>query len=194
MTTAATLSPETLATCGRIARAVARTAAHGRAWLDPADLEQEAWAAILRALPAYDPEAGALAAYIYPAALTAARRLALRMGAVATVDRRTACRGEVTRQRLTAVDATALEAQPTPVPTADDALERHEERQRLATLVAQHLAEGNEGAAIRAVLTGELKSSEAAAVYDVRVAWLYQATRATKKRLAADRRLREFVR
>lgn len=186
------LTPENTAALSRLARQVSRTVARHRPWLDPSDLEQEAWAAMLAKIDAYDAVSGSLVAFLYPVALIAAKRLAIRLGAVASVPRRVGSTGEVARQRASSIDETEAAGLSDLAPTPDEALASKEEGALLAAVVAEYLAAGREGDAIRAVLTGELKSKEAAARHAVQVAWLYQATHATKRAIRADKRLSEL--
>lgn len=188
-----TLSTETQATLAREARNAARNVAKSRPWLDPADLEQEAWAAMLGKLGDYRPDAGPLGAFAGRVALVACKRLAIKIGAIATVPRREALAGEIARQRGLRVGEAVLEKQADDAPLPDVAVSQREEQAQLASVVAEYLAAGREGDAIRAVLTGALKSKEAAARHDVQTAWLYQATHEAKKAMRADKRLREFA-
>ena len=188
-----TLSTETQSTLAREARNAARIVAKARPWLDPADLEQEAWAAMLAKLADYRPDAGPLGAFAGRVALVACKRLAIKLGAIATVPRREALTGEIARQRGLRVGESTLEKQADTAPLPDVAVSQREEAAQLAAVVAEYLAAGREGDAIRAVLTGALKSKEAAARHDVQTAWLYQATHEAKKAMRADKRLREFA-
>lgn len=187
------MNAETAATCARVARTVARTLARPRPYIDPADLEQEAWAAMLPKLADYRAEAGSLGGYLHAIAFIACKRLIIKLGAVATIPRREAAKGEIQRQRATVASETVLEAMPEVAPLPVERLEQAQARERLAAIVAEHLAHGREGEAIKAVLSGDMRSSEAAETFGVPLSRLYQQTHATKKALRADRRLVRFV-
>ena len=187
------MSPDQAALVSRIARRAAKTYARRFPWMSADDLEQEVWAYVLPTIESIDttrPEAGA---FVHAKAVTACKRAAWRMGAIANVPRAEASKGAVASQRASSADEEELGKLEEQAMSADQAIEQAEERLALAKLVAEHLAQDDEGAAIRAVLSGEMRSQQAADAHGLDVTRLYSLTKQAKKAIRADKRFQEFV-
>lgn len=187
------LTAEQSALCLRVARQVARTQARRAPWIDPADLEQEAWLAILRKIPDIDTSRGEPGALLHTVATVACKRLVWRLGAIATAPRSEASRGEAARQRACSVDETAILAQADDKPIADKAVEQAEARQAVAQELARMLANGQEVEAVLAVLSGEQDSAQASEAHGIPLRRLYTLTYTSKAKLRACKALREVA-
>lgn len=162
-------------------------------WIDPADLSQEVWAAMLAALPTFDPAAGhPLGAYLYRAAVHAGHRFAWTATAPAHVPHVASQKESLTAHKVATVSTETLIEAPSDRATPESAYADREAAQRLAVIVARHLADDDLGKAARAVLFGELPAREAAAAYNVDVRAVYWQTQAAKRSLRQDRRLLEL--
>jgi len=176
--------------CRQAARAIHKT----NRWLAFDDLVQEASAAALVALPKFDATRGQpLGGYLYVAAFRECKRLAWHLSGAATECDRTPTREGIARRRAASVDEKAILAQAAAVPSADEMLDDAKRRARIAAIVAKHLAHGQEGDAVRAVLFGELAPRQAADTFGVPVGVLYRATEKVRRTLKGDRRLLELL-
>lgn len=187
------LSPDQSAVLSRVATQVARSYHRTHPWLDTADLTSEAWVAMLEALPRYQIEAGDLGGYLYPCASRAVKSLCWRLSVAANVPQRSATPQVIGRMRAASVSDEALTVVAADQLSADDALDKAERDLVLTQVVAEHLAAGRHGEAVRAVLTGEAKSAEVAEAAGIPVTALYEATKLAKRRMAADPRIKELL-
>ena len=157
-------------------------------WLDAQDLQQEAWVAMLAALPRYQEDVGTLAAFLYRTAHGAMKVHLWRSGTLVKLNRQKAnCQ---TWQTVRHAERAELDNELLSYDrTAHEELEAKEAREALALVVAKHLAAGREGEAALAVMTGEMQSGEAAEAFGLPVAKVYRETFATMRRIRKDRRL-----
>lgn len=184
------LTEEQTATLSREARR-ASLAIHRRYAVPLDDLRQEAWAAMLSALPSYRDESGPFGAYLYAVALSACQRYAWKAACLTAAPRRKAAQ-EIARQKATCVDVEApLDA--APMPTPFDALDASERAQGLARLIGEHLAAYEASGAVLAVLSGEATSAEAAQLSGLPVARLYYLTKRAKASMRHDKRFHAFL-
>lgn len=186
------MTAETQALLSRIAGQASYSYHRTHAWLDREELAQEAWLDMLQALPMHDPAGGPLSAYLATCAYRACKRLCWRMSVAANVPTRTATAEKVARLRAASVDETALAVVAADDATAEERMASIEERERLAQVVAEHLANGQEAAAVRAVLYGEMPSREAALAFNVPVQVIYKRTEKVRAALKADPRVQEM--
>lgn len=178
-------------TCTTIARLISRRFTRTYRWVQTGELEQEAWVAMLEALPTFNPDAGTLDGYLYRVALRAAKHLVWRLSAAANVPRSSATAARVAANRAVADSEERLVVVAAESGTAEEVLEQAEAAQRTAQVVAEYLAEGREGEIVRAVVVGELSNSEGAALLGIKANALYQRTFYLRRKLAADVRLQE---
>lgn len=186
------LSPSQTAVLSRVASQVARSFRRTHPWLEEADLASEAWVAMLEALPSF-PGEGELAAYLYRSAVRGVKLLAWRLSVAANVPSRSATSQTVARLRAASIGEEPLAQLAGEAVQADEALDTAQRGAALAQVVAEHLAAGRHGEAVRAVLTGEAKSAEVAEREGVPVAVIYEATKRAKLRIAADPRVKELL-
>lgn len=179
------MSPETFALLSRIAGETSHTYHRTHPWLDREELKQEAWVAMLQALPLHAPESGPLAAYLATCAYRACKRLCWRMSVPANVPASSATPQKIARLRASTVEESALAVVPEAQGTAAEQMETIEQREALAQLVADCLAQEREPDAIRAVIYGEMPAREAAIAFDVPVARLYKRTEKVRAKLRA---------
>lgn len=142
---------------------------------------------MLQALETVDKAAPDLGGVLWTAADTAVKRLAWRLGAVATTSRSKA--GEVRLQRERAVTEEALQDLPADNASPETLLAR----EQLALMLARHMAQGREGDAVRAVLLAGMDSRDAAQAYGLNVRTVYYQTRLTKGRILRDKAIRKEV-
>lgn len=187
------LSPDQSAVLSRVATQVARSYHRTHPWLDAADLQNEAWLAMLEALPRYQPEAGDLGGYLYRCAARAAKRLCWRLSVAANVPENGRAPAVVARLRKASVGEDVLATVAVEQDAADVALDKVKRDLVLTQVVAEHLAAGRHGEAVRAVLTGEAKSADVAEAAGIPVTALYEATKLAKRRMAADPRIKELL-
>ena len=187
------LDTQTQATITAKAAQVARAYHRSHPWLSEAELASEAWLAALEALPRFTPEAGDLGAYLYRTMMRACKKLAWRLSVAANVPERSATPQLIGQLRAAQSGEESLAVLPEEEVGADEALDAAHRQAVVAQVVAEHLAAGRDGEAVRAVLYGEAKSAEAAAAAGVPVQQVYWATARVKKALAADARLQELL-
>lgn len=137
----------------RVAAQVAARFCRSYAWVDKADLIQEAWVAMLPAKAAWDASKGDLGGYLYKTAQRACRLLVWRLGAAANVPERQAATSSIQPLLSARAGVEALECVAAGE-TAEELLGAAEERAALSRLVARYLAEGRDGEAVAAVLLG----------------------------------------
>lgn len=178
----------------RIARQTAASYHRTHLWLDRGDMEQEAWADMLAAMPSWEPSKGDLGGYLYLTASRACKRVCWRLTAAANVPMRAATEKKISRARAAVTSDDLLEAQAADQVAVDERIEAIEERERLALIVAKHLAACKEAEAVKAVLYGEMKSQEAAETFGLPLAVLYRRTDRVKQALRADKALKEYRR
>lgn len=189
-----TLALEVRETMTATARQAVSAVCRRARWIDPAEVTQEVWAAMLDALPGFQADHGApLGAYLYRAALRAGRSLVWSLGAPAHVPFVARSKRSAAEACSSRVDAATLAFQPSDEPTAEEVTERAERASKLAAIVARKLAKNQNGEAIRAVLFGELEPAEAADAYGLDVRQLYWATANARRMIRADRRVKELV-
>lgn len=177
---------ETTALCGSVARQVAGAYARRCPWVDREELEQEAWAAMLSALPGYDAARGELGGYLYGTAQRAVHRHAWRQGSSLTICPRNG--GDLpalvrAAQRASVAAETCALGQDD-ARDAEERLDRARLTARAVALVGELLPKQRERRAVLAVLAGEA-SATVAEVYRVPQAWLYQATYRVRRSLRA---------
>lgn len=188
------MSPETFETLTAACRQAARAIHKTNRWLAFDDLLQEATAAALEAFPKFDADRGtALGGYLYTSAFRACKRLAWNVAGVVTESDRAPTLDGIARQKAASVDEKAIADRPAEGLAADQVLEAADRRAVVAQVVADHLAAGREGEAVKAVLFGEMPAREAAATYGLDVRLVYRATEKAKRHMRADRRLMEVL-
>lgn len=187
------VSREQSAVLSRVALQVAHTYHRTHPWLSVEELQSEAWVAQLEALPNYDSEAGELGGYLYRVAARACKVMCWRLSVAANVPTRRATAQQVARLRTSVASEQEALSLPAGEAAADEALDTLQRGAVLSQLVAEHLAAGRHGEAAAAVLTGALKSREAAQQEGVPVAVIYEATKQLKRRILADARVQEVL-
>ncbi len=178
-------------TLSHVAKLVSRKFARTYRWAQAQELEQEAWLAMLEAMPTYDAAQGDLAPYLYRVALRAVKHLVWRLSAAANIPRCSATTDKVSAARAVSDSDERLGAVAAEVLDAEEALEVLEVQARTAQVLAEYLAEGREGEVTRAVLAGEMSNVEGAALLGIKPNALYQRTFQLRRKLAADVRLQE---
>lgn len=179
------MSPDMFALLSRIAGETSHTYHRTHPWLDREELKQEAWVAMLQAMPLHVAESGPLAAYLATCAYRACKRLCWRMSVPANVPMSSATPQKIARLRASTVEESALEVLPGNQGTAAEQLESIEQREALAQLVAECLAQEREPDAIRAVIYGEMPAREAAETFNVPVQVIYRRTEKVRAKLRA---------
>jgi len=166
--------------CETVARQVTATFSRRFPNIDADDITQEAWAAMLPKLSDIDESKATANTFLYLVATVAVKRFVWRTIAITAVPRRESTKGAALRERAAACDDSALAFVPADDKTAESLLIDRELQADLAAVVAAHLAAGNEGKAVLAVLSGDMKSNEAAQAHNVPVETIYYQTRRTK--------------
>ena len=188
------MTHETFATLTDACRQAARAIHKTNRWLAFDDLLQEATAAGLEALPRFDADRGtALGGYLYSAAFRASKRLAWNAASVVPESDRAPTLEGIARQKAASVDDKAIAERSTEGLTADQLMEAADRRAVVAQVVADHLASGREGEAVKAVLFGDMPAREAAATFGLDVRAIYRATEKAKRQMRTDRRLMEVL-
>lgn len=172
-----------------IARQAAAAIARTHSWLDRSELEQEAWAAMLGALPHVDPQGVNAKGYLYRAALRAVKQAAWGLSMPVTMPERARSPERVRALTAAAAPEETLCAVAAAVPAVDAVVAQKERRDRLAALVAHKLAHGRESEAVSAVLCGDLEPAEAAEAYGLETRRLYRATEAATRWLRQNARV-----
>lgn len=187
------ITPEQSAVLSRVATQVARSYHRTHPWISVEEIQSEAWVAMLEALPKFNPDAGDMGGYLYRCASREAKKLCWRLSVAANVPERSATPKLVSTLRQATTGEVALMAVAAEDERADERLNSLRSREALAQIVAEYLAAGQEGEAVRAVLYGEAKSAEAAATYNVPLQTIYQTTFRVRRALAADPRVQELL-
>lgn len=142
------MSTETMA---KVAQQVARNVHRKNGWIDKADLLQEAWVGMLKALPAYQEGLGTLEGYLAQAAIRECRRLIWRVGSAVYVPKEKHATSNLAVFRSIGPSEELLKCEAGYEDT-EATLEAQERKARVAQVVARYLAEGREGEAARLVL------------------------------------------
>lgn len=176
-----------------IARQAAAAISRTHSWMDRSELEQEAWAAMLAALPHVDPQGVNAKGYLYRAALRAVKHAAWSASMPVSMSERSRSPERVRSMKAAAVPVEELCSLAAPVPSVDALVAQKERRDRLAALVAEKLASGREAEAVSAVLCGDLEPAEAAEAYGLETRRLYRATEAATRWLRRNSRVPAFA-
>lgn len=178
---------EVQALCASVARQVTGAYARRCEWTDREELEQEAWCAMLTALPGFDPARGDLGGYLYGTAQRAVHRFAWRQGSALSARVRNAgdLPSSVRQVQQRTVDLADLDEPG--VGSLEDDLDARRALAQTVARVRELLPDEREARAVLAVLSGEEDSTTAAARFDVPKARLYQTT------FKARRVLRQLV-
>ena len=187
------MTPENVALCTEVAERLVRSYRRQAGGIEASEIRQEAWTAMLAALPAYTGPAESLEGYLYVTARRAVKLMLWRLSVPANVPARSATYEAIRTLRNGRVAEEVLETVPAESVGPEAQVADREARERFAQLVAELLASEREGEAVAAVLWGTMESAQAAEAYSLPVATIYQATREAKRKLARCPRLMEVL-
>ena len=187
------MTPENVSLCTEVAERLVRSYRRQAVGIEAAEIRQEAWTAMLAALPTYNGPSEMLEGYLYVTARRAVKFLVWKMSVPASVSRSHVTYERIRTLRNGRVAEEVLEAVPAESVGPEAQVADREARERFAQLVAELLASEREGEAVAAVLWGTMESAQAAEAYSIPVATIYQATREAKRKLARCPRLMEVL-
>lgn len=178
------------ATCTKIAEIVTKRYSRTYSWVPRSDLQQEAWVAMLEALPRYDSSRSTLDGFLYVTANTALMHLTWSATAAVHIPRNIRNKHTISAGKGVTADG-VLESQVSQQASVTDQYEEQELRQVVAQVVAEHLADGREGEVMAAVLSGELTTAQGAEALGIQRNNLYQRLFQLRRCMASDSRLQE---
>ena len=187
------MTPENVSLCTEIAERLVRSYRRQAGNIEAAEIRQEAWTAMLTALPSYTGPVEGVEGYLYVSARRAVKLLIWRLSVPANVPARSATPEVVRTLRNGRVSEEALACVPAAGVGPEALVADREAKARLAQLVAELLASDREAEAVTAVLWGSMESAQAAEAYSIPVAEIYAATREAKRKLARCPRLMEVL-